>query len=285
VVSARIASLISSIAVEGEVDPLDPAVKNDPVKQRLYDWKAWERLAHGEADKHVEFVLLDLPDDVVRVGSQLPECRSFFEELSRLLEVRRVAPRYAYMTLVVPYDNRLRLAFATSFNEFNAFEQLKERYSKLVESINHMCWETIKYIEYAVQEFEVEQLRKKVFEFYNRIPAKYIDVVPWSDEEVHVYVPRQLKGLVIGRQGATVNRLQQLLGKRVKVVDSPSLTELYAEEHPELPKDPETAKLVSQALPLLKELERKGVTLRQLEKLIEEMENPEAGEVGGEEGW
>ena len=280
-VSARIASLISSIAVEGEVDPLTL----DPIKRQLYDWRAWEKLAHGEADERVEFVLLDLPDEVARRGSQLPQCRSFFEELSRLLEVRRVAPRYAYTTLVVPYENRLRLAYATSFDEFNAFEQLKERYSKLMESINHMCWDTIKYIEYAVQEFEVEQLRKKVWQFYEHIPAKYIDVVPWGDDEVHVYVPKQLKGYAIGRQGQTVNKLQQLLGKRVKVVDSPSLTELYAEEHPEIPKDPETARLISQVLPLLKELERKGVTLRQLEKLIEEVEKPEVGEVGGEEGW
>jgi transcription antitermination factor NusA-like protein len=274
VVSARIASLISSIAVEGEVDPLTL----DPIKRQLYDWRAWEKLAHGEADERVELVLLDLPDEVVRRGSQLPQCRSFFEELSRLLEVRRVAPRYAYTTLVVPYENRLRLAYATSFNEFNAFEQLKERYSKLIDSLNHMCWETIKYIEYAVQEFEVEQLRRKVWQFYKHIPAKYIDVVPWGDDEVHVYVPRQLKGYAIGRQGQTVNKLQQLLGKRVKVVDSPSLTELYAEEHPELPKDPEVVKLISQALPLLKELERRGVTLRQLEKLIEEVEKPEAEE-------
>jgi len=258
VVSARIASLISSIAVEGEVDPLTL----DPIKRQLYDWRAWEKLAHGEADERVEFVLLDLPDEVARRGSQLPQCRSFFEELSRLLEVRRVAPRYAYTTLVVPYENRLRLAYATSFDEFNAFEQLKERYSKLMESINHMCWDTIKYIEYAVQEFEVEQLRKKVWQFYERIPAKYIDVVPWGDDEVHVYVPKQLKGYAIGRQGQTVNKLQQLLGKRVKVVDSPSLTELYAEEHPEIPKDPETAKLISQVLPLLKNLMRRELKVQ-----------------------
>jgi hypothetical protein len=43
--------------------------------------------------------LLNLPDEVVREGLKLPECQRLFDEL-RSLEVRRVAPRYAYMTVL-----------------------------------------------------------------------------------------------------------------------------------------------------------------------------------------
>jgi transcription antitermination factor NusA-like protein len=281
VVSERIASLLSSIAVANEVSPFDPAIKNDPARRRLYDWEAWERLCRGEYDRFAELKLLDLPDATLKEAYYINGPHKEFLRSLFSLDTQRIAPRYAYTVVANTFENRLYISYATSFNCFERFEQLKEQYTKLIESLNHMCWDSIKYVEYVVQEAKVEEIRKKVCEFYSKIPAKYLDVLV-LDGEIRVYIPKQLKGYAIGRQGATVNKLQQLLGKHVKVIDSPSLTELYAEEHPELPKDPEVAKLISQVLPLLKELERKGVTLRQLEKLVEEMERPEAED---KEGW
>jgi transcription antitermination factor NusA-like protein len=282
VVSARIASLLSSIAVEGEVSPFDPAIKNDPARRRLYDWAAWERLYRGEHDRFAELELLDLPDEVLKEAYYINGPHKEFLHSLFSLDTQRIAPRYAYTVVANTFENRLYISYATSFNYFDRFEALKEQYAKILKSLNHMCWESIQYVLYVVEEARIEEIRKKVHEFYSKIPAKYIDVVVGSDI-VDLYVPRQLKGYVIGRGGATIQKLQQLLGRRVYVHENPSLTELYADEHPELPKDPEVAKLVAQILPLLKELEHKGVTLKQLEKLIEEMERPESE--GQDEGW
>jgi flagellar biosynthesis component FlhA len=61
----------------------------------------------------------------------------------------------------------------------------------------------------------------------------------------------------------------------VRVHEDEVLTQKYAEEHPELPQDPEVLKLISQVLPVLKQLEKKGITLEQLKKIIETLEAPE----------
>jgi transcription antitermination factor NusA-like protein len=268
VVSARIASLVSSLHCEGEVDPFEARDR-----QPHYDWDAWERLCRGESDRRAEFVLLSLPDEVVREASRLQECRKLFDELGAL-GARRVAPRYAYIAALDFTENRLRIEYATSYGFFDAFERLRGQYAELIQSLNHMLWDNLRYIEYAVLEARVADIRRKVLEFYSRIPAKYIDVLVF-DDEVQLFVPQQLRGRIIGRGGATVNELQQLLGRHVSVITSPSLTELYEAEHPELPKNPEVFQLVAQLIPILKELERKGVTMRQIERVIEEMEKPE----------
>jgi hypothetical protein len=260
---------VSSLIPKDEVDPREL----DPAKRQLYDWGAWERLSRGESDAHHDFKLLNLDDEVVREGANLAECRSLFNEL-RSLEVRRVAQRYAYMTMINFYDNRLTLVYASSSAYFEAFERLKGQYAQLIDSLNHMMWDSIKYVEYVVMYSGVEQVRRRVYEFYSGIPARYIDVLVF-DDEVQIFVPRQLRGRIIGRGGTLINRLQQLLGKHVSVIVSPSLTELYETEHPELPNDPEAVQLLAQLLPILKELERRGVTLRMVERLIEEMEKPE----------
>jgi transcription antitermination factor NusA-like protein len=261
--------LVKSLIPKDEVDPL----KLDPAQRQLYDWEAWERLCRGESDAHHDFKLLNLDDEVVREGANLAECRSLFNEL-RELEVRRVAQRYAYMTMVNFYDNRLSLVYASSSAYFEAFERLKGQYGQLVDSLNHMMWDSIKYVEYVVMYSGVEQVRRRVWEFYSNIPGKYIDVLVF-DDEVQIFVPRQLRGRVIGRGGMLVDRLQRLLGRHVSVVVSPSLTELYETEHPELPKDPEVFQLVAQLAAILEKLEKKGVTLRQVERVIEEMRRPE----------
>jgi predicted RNA-binding protein YlqC (UPF0109 family) len=274
--SARIESLIQSLLVSEEADP----AALEPSKRVLYDWEAWERLQRGEADARAELVLLDLPDAVVREAYErrLLVFLRLAEEL-RSLEARRVAPRYAYMVAVDAPANRLRLNYASSSGHLEEFERLKERYERLIASLNDMLWDTVKYIEYAVLDAKAEELRKKVLEYYNRIPSKYIDVVVYEDE-VAIYVARQLKGKVIGKQGATVRKLEEMIGRRVRVYEDPSFTEMYEVEHPELeiPKDPEVLQLLAQVIPLLEKLCARGVTLQMVERYIEKMREPEKEE-------
>jgi transcription antitermination factor NusA-like protein len=141
-----------------------------------------------------------------------------------------------------------------------------------------MLWDSIRYIEYKILEYQAEEVKKKVYQFYSKIPAKYLDVVVYLDNNynyVEIYAPKQLLGKIIGKQGNNVKQLEQLLKMRVKVREDESLTQKYAEEHPELPQDPEVLKLISQILPILKQLEKRGITLEQLKKIIETLEAPE----------
>ena len=273
-VSARIASLLSSISMASETDPKE--LEADPHKRPFYDYDAYKRILGGQPDRSAELRLLDLPDEVVR--ARTPEYLKLFDEL-KALEVQRVASSYAYVVKLDPDKNALLILYASSSNRFDEFENVKQRYSQLIESLNHMLWDTLRYIEYKVIDAKVEEIRRKILGFYRKIPSKYIDVALWSDDQVTIYVPKQLKGLVIGRQGANVNMLQALLGLRIKVVDLPWLTEAYAEEHPEIPKDEETLKLISEAARIIRELERRGVTLKQLEKLLETFPETEGEKV------
>jgi transcription antitermination factor NusA-like protein len=278
--SARIESLLKSLIPAEEVDP----TALEPEKRRFYDWEAWERILRGEADARVELALLDLPDEVVREAHErgLPVFRRLAGEL-RSLEARRVSPRYAYLAVVDAPANRLDIAYASSSGYMDALERAKERYAQLLRSLNDMMWDTVKYIEYAVLEARAEEVRKRVLEYYSRIPQKYIDVVVYEDE-VQIFVARQLKGKVIGKQGATVKKLEELIGRRVRVYEDPRFTKTYDAEHPELklPSDPETLQLLAQVIPLLEKLEGKGVTLEVIERYIEKMREPEKEEVDEE---
>jgi predicted RNA-binding protein YlqC (UPF0109 family) len=281
VASARIEALLKSLIPAEEVDP----AALEPSFRLLYDWEAWERLLRGEADARAKLVLLDLPDEVVREAHErgLPVFRRLAEEL-RSLEARRVSPRYAYLVAVDAPANRLDIAYASSSGYMEVFERVKERYAQLLRSLNDMLWDSVKYIEYAVIEARAEEVRKKVLEYYNRIPPKYIDVVVYEDE-IQIFVARQLKGKVIGKQGATVKKLEEVVGRRVRVYEDRYFTEMYDVEHPEreIPKDPEVLQLLAQVIPLLEKLERKGVTLEVIERYIEMMREPEKEEV--DEEW
>jgi transcription antitermination factor NusA-like protein len=274
---ARIESLLKTLIPAEEVDPR----ALEPERRKLYDWEAWERLLRGEADARAKLVLLDLPDGVVREAHErgLPVFRKLAEELLSL-EARRVSPRYAYLAVVDAPANRLDIAYASSSGYMEAFERVKDRYAQLLRSLNDMLWDTIRYIEYAVVEARAEEVRKKVLEYYNRIPQKYIDVVVYEDE-VQIFVAKQLKGKVIGRQGATVKKLEEMIGKRVRVYEDARFTEAYEAEHPELklPGDPETLQLLARAVLLLQQLEERGVTLRMVERYLETLRAPEREEV------
>lgn len=279
---ARIESLVKSLVPAEEVDPL----RLEPGVRHLYDWQAWERLQRGEADARVDLVLFpDLDDEAARRAHErhLPVFTQLVESLRSHLEVCRVAARYAYRTLLRASANRFSIEYASSFGYMEAFERLRAHYEDLLASLNDALWDTLKYVEYAVLETEAEEVRTKVLGYYNRIPQKYIDVVVFEDE-IRIYVAKQLKGRVIGRQGATVRKLEELVGRRVRVYEDTSLTRLYEEEHPELPEDPKVYELVAQLVPILEMLESRGVTLTAVLRAIEEMRKPEPEVVEDGEG-
>jgi len=273
VASERIRSLVDGLLLPDEVEPR--AAMNSP---QLYDVEAWSRVERASAEKVYVVQLLDVPDEAVHSD----ECLKLLGDLSKLVDVDRVGRTYAY-SIRATLNNEVCIYYSSSYNDYARFEQLAAEVKKLSESINHMMWDTIQFLKYKAVQAKVELLRKRVANFYTRIPAKYIDVTLDGDV-VNVYVPKQLKGYVIGSKGSTVQKLEQILGRRVRVVESPSLTSLYEDEHPEPPLDPEVMKLIAEVVPKLKELERKGVTLRRLEKFIELMERPEEDLPEGE-GW
>ena len=275
----RIKSLVAGLAVADEVDA-EVAEKHP----HLYDVQAYRRVAEFKAEKRASVTCLDVPDEVFRDEACSKRAMNLLRELSTSLNCYKVGRTYAYAIVINVNDNAIDLHYSSSFNDYARFEELLSKLRGLSASINHMLWDTIEHLKFIATLAKYEEVRRKVVEFYKKIPAKYIDVVVF-DDHVTIYVPKQLKGYIIGRGGFTVNRLQQLLGKRVRVIDDLGLTELYESEHPEIPKDPEVMELIVEILPKIKELERKGVTLRQLEKIIESIEKPEDVDVSAEEGW
>jgi len=271
VASERVKSLVKSIAIVGEVDV--EVAKKSP---ELYDIVAYNKILSNQPDREHSMFLLHL---AIPSHSSLLEVKEYMDlvnQLKRDIETTKVAPKYAYSVLINPPNNELKILYASSHNYYERFHELVNQYNELVKSLNDMLWDTIKYIEYKLLEHQAEEIKRKVYQFYNRIPAKYMDVVVYLDyNQVDIYVAKQLMGRVIGKQGSNVKQLEQLLKMRVKVHEDEFLTQKYAEEHPEPPQDPEVLKLISQIIPILKTLERKGVTLEQLKKIIETLEAPE----------
>jgi transcription antitermination factor NusA-like protein len=219
------------------------------------------------------FLSLAVPSSIDLMS--VPEYVKLVNELKRDIETVKIAPKYAYRVYIEVEKNELRILYASSYNYYDRFHELVKQYDELVKSLNNMLWDTIKYIEYKILDYQAEEVKKKVYQFYSRIPAKYLEVVVYPDNFIEIYTAKQLIGRIIGKQGNNVKQLEQVLKMRVRVREDELLTQKYAEEHPELPQDPEVLKLISQILPILKQLEKKGVTLDQLKKIIETLEAPE----------
>jgi hypothetical protein len=259
-------------------DEVDPKVaENSP---NAYDLKAYYGILNGEAGIFkFELTVLNLDDSVV--GLMLPEYVSLFREVSRAIDTARVSRNYAYIARTSIDHNTLLLQYLSSYNYYDRFDQLTQYYKQLVKSLNDMLWDSIEYIKYKAVEYRIEEIKNKIFSFYSRIPPKYLDVTVY-DNEVFIYAPMQLIGRIIGKKGATINQLQQLINRRIKVYEAKYLTDLYSQEHPEIPGDPEVLKLVGEVIKLLGELEKKGVTVQQVLKMKETMESPDDYEVEGE---
>jgi transcription antitermination factor NusA-like protein len=271
VASERIRSLVKSIIIAGEVD-VEVAKKNP----ELYDIAAYNKILSNQPDREHSTFFLHLAIPSYANLLEVKEYVNLVNELRKDIEAFKVAPKYAYRVYIEAGNNELKILYATSHNHYERFHELVKQYDELVKSLNDMLWDSIRYIEYKVLEYQAEEIKKKVYQFYNRIPAKYLDVVVYLDYNVvEIYSAKQIMGRIIGKQGGNIKQLEQLLKMKVKVHEDEALTQKYAEEHPEPPQDPEVLKLISQILPVLKQLERKGVTLEQLKKIIETLEAPE----------
>jgi hypothetical protein len=273
-VSGRIRSLISSIPISlvGELDA-EEALKNPSIQPYL-DIQAYQKLMEGNYDKVFDYSLFSFPFGDEVVSCKPPEYVSLFNTVKPFLEVDRISQKYAYIVRTSLEENRLRLYYATSKNYFDRFHELCKYYESLLKSLNDMLWDTLQYISYKIFEAKDAEIKKKIYSYYSRIPSKYLYVIVYSDEVV-IYAPLQLISRIIGRKGSTINQLQTMIGKKVKVRKDKNLTDLYALEHPELPSDPEVVKTISQVIALLDELEKKGVTAEQVLRIRQSMQAPE----------
>jgi predicted RNA-binding protein YlqC (UPF0109 family) len=263
VVEARIKTLIDSLAfiLPSEVD-ITFAEKhpND------YDLEAYKRL-DGNAEKRYEQKFLDLPDDVVKLHRM--SYHNLAMTCAQHFNMLKIARNYAYHMYVDIDENMLKLYYSSSYGYYKRFDELVEYCKQLTKSLNDMLWDSLQYVIYEAKEAEAEKIKWKVHAFYRE--PKYLDVVVCEDH-IEIYAPKQLMGRVIGKQGSNVKKLEEWLGKKVKVYESESLTSAYAEKHPEIPKDPETLKLISEAIRILSELEKRGVTVQQLLSFKETLE-------------
>jgi transcription antitermination factor NusA-like protein len=271
VASERVKSLVKSIIVASEVDV--EVAKRSP---ELYDIVAYNKILNNQPDREHSMFFLNLAIPSYANLLEVKEYVNLVNELRKDIETFKVAPKYAYRVCINAENDELKILYASSHNYYERFHELVNQYSELVKSLNDMLWDTIKYIEYKILDYQAEEIRKKVYQFYSRIPAKYMDIVVYLDYNiVEIYAAKQLLGRIIGKQGGNVKQLEQLLKIKVKVHEDEVLTQKYAEEHPEPPQDPEVLKSISQILPILKQLEKKGITLEQLKKIIETLETPE----------
>lgn len=268
-ISGRIRSLISSSSLVGELD----ASEVKPSIQPYLDIQAYQKLLEGRYDKVFDDSLFFFPFEDEVVNCKPPEYVSLFKTVKPLLEVDRISQKYAYITRVFE-ENRFRLYYATSKNYFDRFSELCKYYESLLKSLNHMLWDTLQYISYKVLEARDAEIKKKIYSYYSRIPARYLQIIVYSDEVI-IYAPLQLIGRIIGREGSTINQLQTIIGKKIKVRKDKNLTDLYASEHPELPSDPEVVKTISQVIALLDFLEKKGVTAEQVLRIRQSMRSEE----------
>lgn len=272
-VSGRIRSLISSIPISlvGELDASE-ALKNPSIQPYL-DIQAYQKLMEGNYDKVFDYSLFFFPFEDEVVSCKPPEYISLLNEVKPLLEVDRISQKYAYIVRT-SQENRLRLYYATSKNYFHRFHELCKYYESLLKSLNDMLWDTLQYISYKLLEAKDVEIKKKIYSYYSRIPSKYLDVIVYSDEVV-IYAPLQLIGRIVGKKGATINQLQQIIGRKIRVKKDKNLTNLYSQEHPEIPTDPEIVKMISQVIALLDDLEKKGVTAEQVLKIRQSMRSEE----------
>ena len=259
----RIISFIQNIYLSNEVD-VHTAYNN----KEIYDIKALERLINKEYDKKFECKVFNIDDR----ATTMQEFRKLINDIKKVIDTVRVSRNYAYMTLLSD-TNYFFLYYSTSFNYFDRFNELVEHYTNFINSLNDMLWDEIKYIEYKVCEADISAIKMKIYLFYSnlKIPVKYLDVVVY-DNEIHIYAPLQLIGRLIGKKGANVTKLEEMIGKKVKIVESRNLTEDYDNKHPEIPKDSEIVSKIIDVIKAINELEKKGITINKILKYKEIME-------------
>ena len=272
-VEARIKTLVESLMF---ILPGEATVEFAEKHPNDYDLAAYKKVVNGTCEKKYEQKFLDLPDEVMK--SKHVNVAELIKGYSSYIEALKVARNYAYCIHVDPNENKLKVFYSSSIGYYTRFDELVEHCKQFTKSLNDMLWDTLQHIIYAEKEAEIEEIRKKIYAFYRNIKPKYLDIVV-SDDVIEIYAPKQLMGRVIGKQGANVKKLEEWLGKKVKVYEHGLLSDIYADENPEIPQDPEILKLLSEAIKVIGELEKKGVTIKQIVRYYKESLE------GGEREW
>jgi len=269
VVDERIESLLEIIKSEiGEI-PLSevdrhPDVNFDPLALSFLRGEISEKELVGRAEyKEKSYTL------VMGEFMRFDKSREFMESVIPKIDQRMIAVTYGYKVICPVYEEDavlLHLAYVSSSRDFRRFEVLSEEYDRFVDQWIVANWDAMRYAEWLYEYDMVLKPKLIVLDYYRRW-RDYIDVYVLPPVEhdkywmVEVYTAKQLKGILIGRGGRTVRELEVKLGEelggevRVRVEESPLITEKYYRDNPELPDDPRVLELLAKIIPLLRELE------------------------------
>jgi len=275
-VDERILSLVKSLSIVGEMEP-----EKAPIN---YDFKALKRIFKSKPDKAVYVRLFNVPDRVEFSEQALNKLYELADEVK--FEVIKVAKTYAYKIVspyIPPFSRLPHIAifYASSHGVFDRFESLVNEYEHFVQSLSHMMWESLQYVEYLCDYEWYEKPRQIVLDFYKKY-SNYLDIMVEAHSRnyyVTVFCPAMLKGLLIGRKGSTVKSLIEELKNKlgceveVHIKESEFLTEKYRRDHPELNLPPKALQLLSEIIPQLKTLrEQYGVKLQEIDVIIDILE-------------
>lgn len=240
-----------------------------------------------EPDVHIEDIdVFKLPPEIYNNN----EARQRIEELAdKLLIVKHGLGRdYAYLALFpdtfLTYVQRsswvdeyphLIVRFCGSEEKQT---EIVNKYREFADSIYNALWETIQYIKYLYDREKYIAPMNDVYNFYSKV-SRYIEVnISYNGKmNVTIYCPASLKGYLIGRNGETVKKLEEMLARkygeaRVRIYDDIELTDKYVgEKGLKIPKEAED--LVYKVLAQLKVLkDRYGIYPRYLEDLLFKVE-------------
>jgi len=271
-VDERILSLVKSLSSVGELEP-----EKAP---RSFDFPALRRINNNRPDRAVYLRLFDVEDRVA-------ECQEAYNKLQELaeklkFEVVKVARTYAYK-IVAPFEPpfskvpHIAILYASSHDDFERFENLTNEYEHFIQSLNHMMWDSIQYVQYLSDYEWYEKPRKIILDFYKKY-QKYLDITIAVHNDIHyitIFCPVVIKGLLIGKNGSTVKSLKEKLKEqlgnevRIEIRANKYLTEKYREDHPDINLPPEAMKILSEIIPQLKTLREKyGVQLHEIDIII-----------------
>jgi len=211
-------------------------------------------------------------------------------EISKILQRKVVGRDYAYLIFTPYHRNLVCLVFAG--NDNGIFEKKKQEIQKVVEQVNFIFFDEIQYARYEVIEVRNKKVEEKVRRFYSSI-SDYI-VVKVLDEVfgtvVRIYAAPQVMGRIIGKKGANINKLREMLRED-------GISDVFAHEDRELEEkyrkekglplhaiyDPETFQLLVQAMDIVKKLEKKGLSLDDLKQFMERYKKQEEYEITEED--
>lgn len=268
VADERILSFIQSFSSQMHESEYD-AEKLTNEELKAYDFHAYVKMLYSSPSVTIK-IFKCLPDDLS--VSATNKLREVLSSLS-MLQKKRISKTYAYRVEIAL--NYFEIYYASSFDDFKRLKELESEYTVIADSLDHMMWETAQFILYLHEYDTQEKIKKQILSFYSKY-QKYLDVlISKYQDAIIVFCPLQLKGVLIGKQGATVKKLESQLNQKIRIEEYPPLTELYMKENPDLPNDPEVLQLLAQLTEILSKLEKKGYNFSLVQKIIQKMNEPE----------